>query len=76
MDEAGRKKLLEVYAKMKSPEIREQLLIGYPQASGNFLIRSHAPGTLLHFLDYRLDFFLLLSDCPGRAYVKGNQQYP
>ena len=29
MDEAGRKKLLEEYAKTKSPETREQLILEY-----------------------------------------------
>jgi RNA polymerase sigma factor for flagellar operon FliA len=29
MDEAGRKKLLEEYAKLKSPELREKIILEY-----------------------------------------------
>ena len=55
MDEAGRKKLLEVYAKMKSPEIREQLILEYAP-----LVKVVA-GRLSMYLGYNVEYEDLVS---------------
>ena len=55
MDEAGRKKLLEVYAKMKSPEVREQLILEYAP-----LVKVVA-GRLSMYLGYNVEYEDLVS---------------
>ena len=55
MDEAGRKKLLEVYAKVKSPEIREQLILEYAP-----LVKVVA-GRLSMYLGYNVEYEDLVS---------------
>ena len=55
MDEAGRKRLLEEYAKMKSPEIREQLILEYAP-----LVKVVA-GRLSMYLGYNVEYEDLVS---------------
>lgn len=55
MDEAGRKKLLEIYAKMKSPEVREQLILEYAP-----LVKVVA-GRLSMYLGYNVEYEDLVS---------------
>ena len=55
MDEAGRKKLLEVYAKMKSPEVREQLILEFAP-----LVKVVA-GRLSMYLGYNVEYEDLVS---------------
>ena len=55
MDEAGRKKLLEVYAKVKSPEIREQLILEYAP-----LVKVVA-GRLSMYVGYNVEYEDLVS---------------
>lgn len=55
MDEAGRKRLLEEYAKMKSPEIREQLILEYAP-----LVKVVA-GRLSMYLGYNVEYDDLVS---------------
>lgn len=55
MDEAGRKKLLQEYAKMKSPETREQLILEYAP-----LVKVVA-GRLSMYLGYNVEYEDLVS---------------
>ena len=55
MDETGRKRLLEEYAKMKSPEIREQLILEYAP-----LVKVVA-GRLSMYLGYNVEYEDLVS---------------
>ncbi|MCD7835340.1 MAG: RNA polymerase sigma factor WhiG, partial [Lachnospiraceae bacterium] len=55
MDEAGRKKLLEEYAKNKAPEIREKLILEYAP-----LVKVVA-GRLSMYLGYNVEYEDLVS---------------